>query len=150
MDSKTFERQSAISALRTTLANQKYRPEVKSYLEYQAKYYAWVQDSADVTTNQPAIVQCVACIIDDANFREELLRVLPDLTRLCHIADACSQVQSLNEARQQLLGGRELHLFEDGTIGLKSKATVEDSTGTDVKDSTKIDVGEPPPLPQVS
>jgi len=130
---------SAISTLREALAAQCYRPEVKEFAEYQHQHYAWVQKSADVHTGQPSLVQLVACLIDDPEFRQEYLSLESDLRKLCAVAEACDQRRSLATVRQQMLGDRKLTHLPDGTIGLEPCTSAPVSGG--------LDVGEPPPLP---
>ena len=138
MESTTFERQSAIQMLRSTMENQQYRPDVKAFAEYQSLHYGWVQSSADVYTDQPAIVQLVSCLLDDPALREEYRRIQDELERLCEVADRCDERRSLASVRQQMLGGRRMRAFEDGSIGLETESQPLRPT---------LDVGEPPPLP---
>jgi len=138
MKSISFDRKSAIELLCTTMSGQVYRDEVQPFVEYQKRHYTWVQSSADVHTDQPAIIQLVACLIDDPQLREEYRRVQTELERLCEVADLCDKRRSLESVRRKMLGDRQMRSFEDGSIGVESSSAQSDEP---------LDVGEPPPLP---
>jgi len=138
MKSTSFDRKSAIELLRTTMSDQEYRAEVQPFVEYQNRHYAWVQSSADVHTDQPAIIQLVACLIDDPQLREEYRRVQAELEQLCEVADLCDKRRSLASVRRKMLGDRQMHSFEDGSIGVEPSSA---------QSNEPLDVGEPPPLP---